>query len=175
MVNTKAFMKKAILNSLAFLFLAMAGNAQTIFRPDNHRRIMHFLSGQQPLYIVDSVVADPDLLLLDPDQILSVDVLKDSASTVLYGSMAQNGVINIRMKERAGLLGLDDLLDMYHIPETDRNLKVCIDNMLARNKHKILASQTNILRVEVIKDICWISPVEPGPEERYINIVIKKW
>jgi TonB-dependent starch-binding outer membrane protein SusC len=48
----------------------------------------------QPLFVVDGVVG-ADLATVAPDNILSMDVLKDAAATAIYGSRAANGVIII--------------------------------------------------------------------------------
>lgn len=59
------------------------------------------LSGNnQPLIVIDGVVADQRALTkLNPQQIKSVDVLKEAALTALYGSRASNGVIIITTKK----------------------------------------------------------------------------
>jgi TonB-dependent starch-binding outer membrane protein SusC len=52
----------------------------------------------EPFYVIDGVPgASVDLLL--PDQIESIDVLKDASSTAIYGSRAANGVIIITTKK----------------------------------------------------------------------------
>lgn len=50
-----------------------------------------------PLYIIDGVVA-PDLNSLNPNDIESVSVLKDAATSSIYGSRAANGVVLIKTK-----------------------------------------------------------------------------
>jgi TonB-linked SusC/RagA family outer membrane protein len=51
-----------------------------------------------PLYIVDGVQFEGALTLLNQDDIESMTVLKDAASTSLYGNRAANGVIIITTK-----------------------------------------------------------------------------
>ncbi|UNY99804.1 TonB-dependent receptor [Zhouia spongiae] len=51
----------------------------------------------QPLYIVDGVQADP--YYIDPNNIASMEVLKDAASGAIYGTKAANGVIIITTKK----------------------------------------------------------------------------
>lgn len=51
-----------------------------------------------PLYIVDGVQYDGSLNLLNQDDIESMTVLKDAASTSVYGSRAGNGVVIITTK-----------------------------------------------------------------------------
>jgi TonB-linked SusC/RagA family outer membrane protein len=51
-----------------------------------------------PLYIVDGIPVENALSLLSPQEIQSIDVLKDAASTAIYGSRGANGVILITTK-----------------------------------------------------------------------------
>jgi iron complex outermembrane receptor protein len=56
-----------------------------------------FQASTQPLYVIDGVPgADPNLLA--PEDILSYNILKDAASTAIYGSRGANGVIIITTK-----------------------------------------------------------------------------
>jgi len=57
-------------------------------------------SGNQPLIVIDGVAANQNVLKkLNPQQIKSVEVLKDASATALYGSRASNGVIIIKTKK----------------------------------------------------------------------------
>lgn len=51
-----------------------------------------------PLYIVDGVQLDNALNVLSPQDIASIDVLKDAASTSIYGARGSNGVVIITTK-----------------------------------------------------------------------------
>ncbi|MEO7925084.1 MAG: TonB-dependent receptor [Chitinophagaceae bacterium] len=51
-----------------------------------------------PLYIVDGVQVENALSVLSPQDIASVDVLKDASTTAIYGARAANGVIIITTK-----------------------------------------------------------------------------
>lgn len=56
------------------------------------------IGNSEPLYVVDGVqVGDIDYLA--PSDIASIDVLKDAASTAIYGSAAANGVILVSTKK----------------------------------------------------------------------------
>nr|WP_321407919.1 TonB-dependent receptor [uncultured Carboxylicivirga sp.] len=52
-----------------------------------------------PLYVVDGVPFDGDLSSLNSSDIESMTVLKDAASTALYGSRGANGIIMITTKK----------------------------------------------------------------------------
>jgi len=60
--------------------------------------------GDNPLFIVDGIVGQMrNISDLNPDNIESVQVLKDAASTAIYGARAANGVIIIKTK--SGIAG----------------------------------------------------------------------
>lgn len=51
-----------------------------------------------PLYIVDGIQVEDALNFLSPQEIQSIDVLKDAASTSIYGARGANGVVVITTK-----------------------------------------------------------------------------
>lgn len=60
-------------------------------------------AGNNPLIVVDGFPTSSGLETLSPDEIESISILKDAASTTLYGSRAANGVIMVTTKRgRAG-------------------------------------------------------------------------
>jgi TonB-dependent SusC/RagA subfamily outer membrane receptor len=129
----------------------------------------------QPLFIVDSVVTDMESLLLSPDNIKSIDVLKDSAVAASYGEKARNGVIIIRTKNNHEIFRLQELLNEYHVAEQDRTLPVCIDNVLVKDTSRIIADKKDVIKIEVTEGTYWLSPMEPSKQEaKYINIVTKR-
>ena len=55
--------------------------------------------GQSPLIIVDGVIWTNSLELLNPNEIESIDILKDGSAAAIYGTRATNGVILITTKK----------------------------------------------------------------------------
>ncbi|MFV8342421.1 SusC/RagA family TonB-linked outer membrane protein [Flavobacterium sp. XS2P39] len=55
-----------------------------------------------PLIVVDGIIFRGTLQDINPDDVQSVDVLKDASSTAIYGSEASNGVILIATKSGKG-------------------------------------------------------------------------
>jgi TonB-linked SusC/RagA family outer membrane protein len=51
-----------------------------------------------PLYVVDGIVRESGLTGIDPEDIQSIQILKDASSTAIYGSRGANGVILITTK-----------------------------------------------------------------------------
>ncbi len=59
---------------------------------------MSVTGGSDPLYVVDGFPISGDISSINPDEIEDISVLKDAASTALYGSRAANGVVLITTK-----------------------------------------------------------------------------
>lgn len=57
--------------------------------------------GQDPLYVVDGVPMD-NITGINPNDVQSIEVLKDAASAAIYGSRSANGVIIITTKRGEG-------------------------------------------------------------------------
>lgn len=51
-----------------------------------------------PLYVIDGIVRESGLTGLNPDDIQSMQILKDASSTAIYGSRGANGVVLITTK-----------------------------------------------------------------------------
>jgi TonB-linked SusC/RagA family outer membrane protein len=56
-------------------------------------------SGNDPLYVVDGIPYSGNISNISPNDIESISVLKDAASTALYGSRAANGVVVVTTKK----------------------------------------------------------------------------
>jgi len=73
-------------------------------------RGMGTINGASPLLIIDGInagTADDGLNGLNPNDIESIDVLKDAASAAIYGARAANGVILVTTKQgKAGKLSI---------------------------------------------------------------------
>ena len=74
-----------------------------------------------PYYVVDGIPG-VDISIVAPDDIESIDVLRDATATAIYGSKAANGVIIITTKKGAeertnvsynGYVALDKILNTY--------------------------------------------------------------
>ncbi|MEN0052844.1 MAG: TonB-dependent receptor [Mucilaginibacter sp.] len=66
---------------------------------------------QNPLYVIDGIIGN--ITSLNPNDIESIDVLKDASSTAIYGSAGANGVILITTKKaKSGKVQID--LDSYY-------------------------------------------------------------
>lgn len=55
--------------------------------------------GANPIFVVDGTIIDGGFNTLNPDDIESVDVLKDASATAIYGSRGANGVVLVSTKK----------------------------------------------------------------------------
>lgn len=59
---------------------------------------MSITGSNEPLYIIDGVQVESGLSSISPQDIQTIDVLKDAAATAIYGARGANGVIIITTK-----------------------------------------------------------------------------
>ncbi|MBD0776164.1 TonB-dependent receptor [Maribacter sp. ANRC-HE7] len=57
------------------------------------------IRNNDPLYVIDGVPTTTDINLINPNDIASLQVLKDASSSSIYGSRAANGVVIITTKK----------------------------------------------------------------------------
>jgi TonB-linked SusC/RagA family outer membrane protein len=55
--------------------------------------------GSNPIYVVDGLVIDGNFNTINPDDVASIDILKDASATALYGSRGANGVVLVTTKK----------------------------------------------------------------------------
>ncbi len=83
-------------------------------------------AGANPLYVVDGFPTD-DIQMINPNDIETIDVLKDASATAIYGSRGANGVILINTKRgRAGksIISLDAYTGWQKVLRTPEFLTV---------------------------------------------------
>lgn len=83
---------------------------------------------QSPLFVIDGVVG-ADISILAPDDIASIDVLKDAAASAIYGNRAANGVIMVTTKKGVagqtqvsynGYFGVENVSNRYEMMNADQ-------------------------------------------------------
>ena len=124
----------------------------------------------QPYCEVDKLPADLKSLMISPDKIESVDVLKGEAALRLYGDQAKDGAIIIKMKPHTQLLGVNDIFSKYNLSPADQQLRICINKVLVNNPKLIVAEESEILKVEITSGSYTIDPSNANSNERFINI-----
>jgi TonB-linked SusC/RagA family outer membrane protein len=96
-------------------------------------------AGSQPLFVVDGFPIGNSLgQTLNPSDIESISVLKDAASTAIYGARGSNGVVLITTKNaKEGKVGLEVFINqgIVNIPD-NRRTKMMSGPEFARFKHE---------------------------------------
>lgn len=86
------------------------------------------LNNANPLILIDGV--EGDMNSIDPNMIASINVLKDAASSAIYGSRAANGVVLVTTKRGSGGLKVNYHMYMGFQKPTDLPTKVnALDHM----------------------------------------------
>jgi len=105
-VNAKDFEKRPITNVLSSVVgsgpgvsTTIAGGAPGASPGIRIRGFGSINASSSALVVVDGAVYDGDISNLNPDDVESVSLLKDAATTALYGSRAGNGVVQITTKK----------------------------------------------------------------------------
>lgn len=93
-------------------------------------------AAMEPYYVIDGVPG-MDLSLVSPDDIESIDVLRDATATAIYGSKAANGVIIITTKKGksgrtsvnySGYVAFDNVLKNLEMMTADELRQYAADN-----------------------------------------------
>ena len=89
-----------------------------------------------PYYVVDGIPG-VDISIVSPEDIESIDVLRDATATAIYGSKAANGVIIITTKKGSkertnvtynGYVAIDNILKKYDVCSADDLRQYAKDN-----------------------------------------------
>lgn len=75
------------------------------------------LNDASPLYVVDNMLLN-DISFLNPNDIASIEVLKDASATAIYGSRGANGVIIITTKRGSNQEKATISVDVYYGSES---------------------------------------------------------
>lgn len=80
-------------------------------------------ASNSPVYVVDGMVVD-DMANISPDDVQSIEVLKDAASTAMYGSRGSNGVVIITTKKGASGKPTFSFSQYYGVQTIEKKLDI---------------------------------------------------
>lgn len=105
-VNEKALrevpvpnLQQALVGRAAGLEVNQVGNQPGAGAQIRIRGIRSITGSNEPLIVVDGIPWDGNLNDINPDEIASIDILKDASATAIYGSRGANGVILVTTKK----------------------------------------------------------------------------
>lgn len=108
------------------------------------------LNNTDPLYIIDGVPTKSGMHELNPNDIASIQVLKDAASASIYGSRASNGVIVITTK--SGKNG---------------KMRINFQNYTSISQH---VSQQKVLNAQQYGQVLWQAMINDGIDPNSNNL-----
>lgn len=129
----------------------------------------------QPYMVINNLpISQPSLALLAPENIDSIEVLKDASATNKFGDKAKDGAVIIYAKPTVKLANLQDIYTLFRVPAARQNLKVVINNQLVKDTSLIVANLDRIEKVEVVKQEV-TAPVRwsLNEEEEFLHIISK--
>lgn len=105
---------------------------------------------QEPYYVIDGIPG-ASLSLIAPDDIESIDVLRDASATAIYGSKAANGIIIVTTKKGKagntqvtynGYLAVDAVAKRWRMLTGDEHRAVLAENNLSLNSADYIGDNT---------------------------------
>jgi len=170
MISLKTFLRNCILCIYFLTFLLNSASGQKRICLDAG---CSPINKTNPLVFVDSFKTDISYLVLDPNKIESINILKGSDAISKYGDAAKNGVIIIQPKKNVQFLRIDRILDKSKINSEDKKLRICINKTLIRDAQLILIESSEIEDVQITTDRHWTNIEDANSCERFINIITK--
>ena len=107
---------KALQGRIAGVEIVAANNEPGAAMNVRIRGVRSLTASNEPLYVVDGIPITGGIQDFNPQQIESIEVLKDASAAAIYGSRAANGVILVTTKKgtRDGKLHTTYSLDTYY-------------------------------------------------------------
>lgn len=114
---------QALVGKLAGVQVAQVGGAPYNTAKIRVRGIGSINASSDPLYVIDGFPAGNDVFI-NPNDIESIDILKDAASAAIYGSRASGGVVLITTKRGKDGKGKLDYEYQFGINQLARKVKL---------------------------------------------------
>ena len=135
-------------------------------------------SSNEPLYIIDGIQIEGGLNTVSPNDIEDITVLKDAASTSIYGSRGSNGIVIITTKKgRAGQATVSFNAEAgvqthgYLTPMVNTADYISIYNEAARNDNAMGGVQRDLIEGSYLDGLADVNHVEElfrvAPLQRY--------
>ncbi|NLA48579.1 MAG: TonB-dependent receptor plug domain-containing protein, partial [Bacteroidales bacterium] len=107
MANTPTTIQSALQGKAAGVLIASgnAVNSQATIRIRGNRSIS---ATNDPLFVIDGIPVTGGMETINPNDVESIEILKDASATAIYGSRGANGVILVTTKKgEAGKISVD--------------------------------------------------------------------
>ncbi len=95
------------------------------------------IGSNQPLYVVDGFPITGGIDFLNPEDIESIDILKDASATAIYGARGANGVVIITSKRgKAGQKGTIEVSGLYGVQQASKRY-----DLLDAKQYAVIANE----------------------------------
>ncbi len=114
-------------------------------------------AGNDPLYVIDGFIGPSNLNSINPQDIESIEILKDASSTAIYGARAANGVVLVTTKRGKSGKTVIDIDSYYGIQSYIKTIDVM--NAEQYSAFNVLARGVNTATTELTSD--WKFKADP--------------
>lgn len=124
-----------------------------------------------PLVLVKEQETTVSAILINPDDIESITVVKGAEATKQFAEKGQHGVILLEPKAGLQLVRLHEVYDAFKVPTQERTLTVAVNGKHVKHPELLLADIRQIERVEIADFTT--SATRWSFDAQYLNIVTR--
>jgi len=132
------------------------------------RGISSFSANQEPLVVVDGVIG-ASLQNVDPNDIESIDVLKDASASAIYGTRGSAGVILVTTKD--GTAGQENLSISYNGYLSIESVENRLD-VLSADEYRELSSVSAFTGPDLGADTDWFDEISQTGNTQVHNLAL---
>ncbi|GHB78104.1 SusC/RagA family TonB-linked outer membrane protein [Persicitalea jodogahamensis] len=131
-------------------------------------------AGNGPLYVIDGIPTDVSINDFNPNDIESMEVLKDASAVAIYGSRGANGVILITTKRGKAGKAVISYDGYFGIKEAQKDLNLMNGEQFARYSR----AARNIDPTDASQDATFFDPLEianlnNGTETDWLSLILR--
>ncbi|WP_460879916.1 hypothetical protein [Pontibacter rugosus] len=126
-----------------------------------------------PVVLVNNQETAMDALILEIDNIASIDVVKKEQHLKQLSERAPNGVILIKLKKDKPMVRLAELYDVFDVPKEQQNLSIAINGAHVEHPELLLADQRKVDSIVLASFDDVDTLTRWSFEDTYLNIILK--
>ncbi|WP_276499011.1 hypothetical protein [Pontibacter litorisediminis] len=162
-------MKPYFLAALFVLSLSIHAQAQ-VFEPVAKEGLI-VIEKPQPLVLVNEQQTTTSALILNPNDIKNVEVVKGTQALERFGEKATDGAVLIDLKQDLPLARVEEVYKAFSVPHEQQQLTIAINGNHVKDPALLLADLCQIEQVELAD--FETAPSRWSYDAQYLNIVTK--
>lgn len=132
-----------------------------------------FEAGNEPLYVLDGIPIAGGIGDINPNDIASMEVLKDASATAIYGSRGANGVILITTKRGEAGKGVVSYDAYYGISKAHNTIKLMNGEQFAEAKREAYRASGNYIDDASLFSAVELDGLASGRSTDYLNGLLR--